>query len=586
MTGSRFVNWRQIILFTALIVLLLAVYYFGFFAVLENKVYDLWTVIEYNFYFREIRDPVIVSVDEKTLDYFSDWPLSRNVYAEVIEILMQNGVAGVGLDITFSEEREAAGDRALLRTLRDYDNLVLPVTAEMSLVQKPGGRKIIEAEDFVLPVEEMAAAARLGHINLVYDRDGVVRTRPPSFSSYASFSREMAALAESGIKEKRDKGSWNEYRIKFYGPEGTIPRLSLLDVLEGRFEEDYFADKLVFIGVTAPDILGDTYITPLSQYGQMSGVEIHAVNTLNYLEDSFKYIPFYENFFLLGVVMLLVAAGFYLLSPRWAGIGVGVFAVLYTVTSLYVFISYDIYLCTAAVLLAIFILSGAGIIYWYLAGEKEKQRLVDSFSGYVSDRVLENILEAPERVKPGGELREVSVFFLDIRGFTAYSEDKRPQEVVDVLNDLFSRVSGFIMEAGGTVDKYLGDGIMAYFGAPVDMSDHRQIAVRTACRIQEFICGTDCDFDVGIGINTGEVLAGNVGSSERMDYTVIGSAVNRAARFVELAGPGEIVVGEDVFLSLPSSEKARWQETTEEIRGSGKKMLVYRLIYGRENNAK
>ncbi|MFW5996113.1 MAG: CHASE2 domain-containing protein [Halanaerobiaceae bacterium] len=580
MKVSRDVNHKLILIYFLLIFFLLAGYYLGYFSTIENKVFDLWSVIEYNSFLGEIRDPVIVGIDSKTLNYFSDWPLSRTVYAEVIDILMENEAAGVGVDITFSSPGEDEGDVALVDTLGRYDNVVLPVTADIALEQRPGGRKIVTAENFSLPIEDLAASAQLGHINLIYDRDGVVRTRPPSFSTYPSFSRAMAELIEPDIDRDKNSSNWYQHKINFYGPEGTIPRISLLDVLKGRFEEDYFAGKLVFIGATASEILDDTYITPLARYGQMSGVEVHAANTLNYLENNFKYCPFEFNLGLLGLVMFSGVAVFYLLSLRRAVIGLVSFGVLYIAVSLYIFVRQDIYLSTATVLISLLFMAVIGIIHWYLVGERERKRLVKSFSGYVSEEVLSDILTSPDKVRPGGELREVTVFFLDIRGFTAYSDKRPPEEVVEVLNELFSHLSGIIMESGGTVDKYLGDGIMAYFGAPINVIDHRQKAVQTARKVHKFLFESEYEFEVGIGINSGEVVAGNIGSRKRMDYTVMGTAVNRAARFVDLAGPGEIVIGKSVYLALPESKRGGWRQFKEQIRGSERELVLYKYTYG------
>ncbi|MFW6389965.1 MAG: adenylate/guanylate cyclase domain-containing protein [Halanaerobiales bacterium] len=187
---------------------------------------------------------------------------------------------------------------------------------------------------------------------------------------------------------------------------------------------------------------------------------------------------------------------------------------------------------------------------------------------------MQELLNNPGLVKLGGEQVKLTVLFADIRGYTAYSEGKSPELMVEELNEVFTQINKKIFKNKGTLDKYLGDGVMAFFGAPLPIEEHSVNAVKTALEIMNL----NLSFKLGIGINTGQAVAGNIGSRERMEYTVIGDSVNKAARFVEIAGPGEVIIGKSTYKSLSIDYKNRdWIKEMRKVRNINHETILYRL---------
>ena len=218
---------------------------------------------------------------------------------------------------------------------------------------------------------------------------------------------------------------------------------------------------------------------------------------------------------------------------------------------------------------------------------QQKQRVQNAFGRYVNDYVLNQLLEGPEEAGRGGIEREVTILFADIRGFTRLSEGLEAHKVVALLNEIFQLVSDRILESGGTIDKFIGDSVMAYFGAPVSQPDHALRAVNAAIDIQQVVRkrlearrepGDDIaealPVEIGIGIHTGIVIVGNIGSDRRTDFTAVGDAVNVAHRLEKLARPGEILVSEAVQRSVRAAVRLRF-EGERQLSGREEPVHVY-----------
>ena len=218
---------------------------------------------------------------------------------------------------------------------------------------------------------------------------------------------------------------------------------------------------------------------------------------------------------------------------------------------------------------------------------QQKQRVQNAFGRYVNDYVLNQLLEGPEEVGRGGIEREVTILFADIRGFTRLSEGLEAHKVVALLNEIFQLVSDRILESGGTIDKFIGDSVMAYFGAPVSQPDHALRAVNAAIDIQQVVRkrletrldpGDDIaealPVEIGIGIHTGIVIVGNIGSDRRTDFTAVGDAVNVAHRLEKLARPGEILVSEAVQRCVRAAIRLRF-EGERQLSGREEPVHVY-----------
>jgi len=222
---------------------------------------------------------------------------------------------------------------------------------------------------------------------------------------------------------------------------------------------------------------------------------------------------------------------------------------------------------------------------------EQKQRVQNAFGRYVNDYVLNQLLEGPEDEALAGIEREISILFCDIRGFTHLSEGMKARDVVALLHEIFQLASDRILEHGGTIDKFIGDSVMAYFGAPMQQSDHASRAVSAAVDILEAleernrrIGGSDRPsdrrVDVGIGIHAGNVVVGNIGSDRRTDYTAVGDAVNVAHRLEKLARPGEILVSEAVQRAVRTGRRLRF-EGERQLSGREEPVHVYSVELGR-----
>ena len=217
---------------------------------------------------------------------------------------------------------------------------------------------------------------------------------------------------------------------------------------------------------------------------------------------------------------------------------------------------------------------------------QQKERIQSAFGRYASDYVLTSLLENPEGPELEGAEREVTILFADIRGFTRLSEGLKARDVVSLLNEVFQTVSDEILKRGGTIDKFIGDSVMAYFGAPVPNTDHAADAVAAAVAIQRSVMGRNAALeqggqrvDVGIGVHTGVVVVGNIGSDRRTDFTAIGDPVNVAARLEKLAGPGEILVSEAVQRRVRDVVKLHF-EGERQLSGRQEPVHVYSIEVG------
>lgn len=222
------------------------------------------------------------------------------------------------------------------------------------------------------------------------------------------------------------------------------------------------------------------------------------------------------------------------------------------------------------------------------ASLSEKRRVETAFRRYVSDHVLQQVLDQPDAVQLTGERREITVLFIDIRRFTRLASAIEPEPLVGFLNEAFELITDRLLQHGATVDKYLGDGILAYLGAPIESSDHSERAVAAAIAVQRSVeernkaresAGEEFyRLDLGIGIETGRVVLGNIGSELKMDYTIIGDAVNVANRLQKLAGPGEIMITADVAGHL--GDRVRFDSLGERaLEGRDEPVEVLRVLY-------
>jgi adenylate cyclase len=434
----------------------------------------------------------------------------------------------------------------------------------IKLVQfiSPQAQKV-KVFDGLLPesnIDKLAKASRLaGFYNIFPDIDGTVRWIPlviryqdrfyPALSleavrSYVGNIPLRLRVAEHGIEAIQlgpvtiPTDEMGRMLINFRGGPQTFPQYSVADILAGRTPSDAFKDRIVFVGSTATSVY-DLRVTPFSSV--FPGLELHANVADNILRQTFLFRPKWAGFFDLAAILFMgLVTG--LVLPRlrafFSVVLIGVLFVGYLVGSQAFFVRQGIWLNAVYPLLTMVVVYTAVTLYRYIMEEREKRKIRGAFSFYVAPAVVNEILKDPDKLKLGGDKKELSVLFSDIRGFTSLAEEMEPEELVHLLNEYLTEMTNVVFEFDGLLDKYIGDAIMAVFGAPLEQADHPVRVCHTALKMLHRLAemqeqweskGTP-RLDIGIGINTGPMVVGNMGSERRFDYTVMGDSVNLASR--------------------------------------------------------
>ncbi len=402
------------------------------------------------------------------------------------------------------------------------------------------------------------AADCSGFFNMFPDEDGVVRWIPGVIrfkgGLYVPLSMEMAGaylnaplsvrLDENGIRSVRIGSKTvavNEFgllMINYRGEEKTFPHIPIADILYGDLPEDTFQDKIVIVGATAVGIY-DMRVTPLG--ATFPGLEIHANIADSILSEDFLYRPAWVTGFDLAAMLI---AGFLLriFIPRTrAASGAAAAAALFVshiLTAQYLFSRERVIVSILYPLCVIVLLYVAIIAYRYFTESKQKHFIKNAFSAYLAPSVVEYLIDNPEKLVLGGHERIITAFFSDVQGFTSISEKLGPEEVVGLLNEFLTEMTNIILDHKGTVDKFEGDAIVAFFGAPNDLDDQAQAACTAAIDMQKRLVqlreqwrkNNKPELKMRIGMFTGLAVVGNMGSRQRMDYTMMGDTVNTAAR--------------------------------------------------------
>lgn len=489
---------------------------------------------------------VVVAIDEPTFATLGlQWPWPRSVHAELIDRLFRDGAAAVALDIVFAEPSDPEEDAVLTSVLEAWSNTVLAVDINVIDDDKYVQQTIVGPWPELLGPQTV-----LGYVNLPLDPDGFVRRADYSLEGLDALSLAAASLAgASGAKAlKTMAGPGGLMGINYYGPPRSITTVSYYQaLLEDHLPEGYFRDKVVFVGLaTSSDPHGDTrpadhFATPFMRWkgGYMAGVEIHAQAAATLLAAAPVGTAPVEPVFLVGLILGLIAAWvFFRLKPLTGGlILVGLVAGLSGLTW-YLFNSRHLYLPVIflSVPVTTTYLGSPFIHYWQTW--REKTFIRKAFSTYLAPSVVAQLIEDPDLLTLGGRKEELTVLFSDIRGFTTISEALPPEVLSQALNSYLDRMTAVTFKYEGVVDKFIGDAVMAIFGAPVPQKDHAARACATALEMLEELDGLNPGlqemgsppFEIGIGLNTGPMVVGNLGSSQRFDYTVIGDNVNLGSR--------------------------------------------------------
>jgi adenylate cyclase len=460
-------------------------------------------------------------------------------------------------------------------------------------------------------VPEIRSRARFsGHITSLPDpQDGTIRRAPLVMRYRESFfpsadvqavrvferSDDLAlhvaseGIAGLGIGERLiTTDEAGRALIHYYGPEKTIPTFSIADLLDGDVAKKQIKDKIVVIGATAQGMY-DLRVTP---YGPtFPGVEIRATVMQNLLDDDFINRPKWMNK-VDGAAIVLLGALLAWVLPRmgyWGGgaLTLALFAT-YVLVAVVLFRVQLLWLNVVYPSVAILVVFVSSTISKYVSAEAGKRQIKTAFQHYVAPKIVDEIVDNVGRLRLGGEKRTLTVLFSDIRGFTSVSQSLAPDDLVRLLNVYLTQMTEKVFKHDGLLDKYIGDAIMAVYGAPIYRDDHALLACRTALemlqelqllRVQWREQGLP-QLDIGIGINTGPMVVGNMGSRDRFDYTVIGDAVNLGSRIEAL----NKIYGTHILLSEFTYEQVRHEfphireVDVAEIRGRQETVRIFELM--------
>ncbi|MFZ5569125.1 MAG: CHASE2 domain-containing protein [Thermodesulfobacteriota bacterium] len=485
-----------------------------------------------------IEDIVIVAIDQPSFDELNmQWPWPRSLHARLIDTLTREEAAVIALDLLFDRPTSAAQDQALAGSIAASGRVVLASAEEP---QKGAG---FSGTVLVRPMDMLRRHAAVGLATVPLDPDNVVRRYydlPPEESSFAG----ATAGRFSGTAIRPAAGAY----IPYAGPPYTFQTISYYQALspEEFLPPDFFKNKIVLVGLSVKTTAGkdrpDTFATPYQRSGAadyMSGVEVQANMIAGLLRRNWITTAGPSAACLL-VVLSAVAGS--LLQAGWRPVKSAMLAAgaaLAYLSAAFICLRWAGLLIPATLPLAAFILPyGLFGGRAYLQGEKRRREIRNAFSKYLSPAILQVVLDNPGALELGGRKRLVTVFFSDLAGFTTISEKLAPEEVAAFLNRYFDVMTEIIFQHKGTVDKFIGDAIMAFWGAPVADPDHSVNACRAALAMQARMESLRRDMQaegmpalsMRIGLNTGEAIVGNMGSSRLFNYSLLGDTVNLASR--------------------------------------------------------
>lgn len=577
---------------------------FGSFRIIRllplERVETLFYDIRYHLHGRATppQDVVIVGIDDRSLEKIGRWPWDRTKLASLVDKLTAMGAKVIMLDIILSEPSKS--DKILAKSIQKAGNVILPVVFDFRgehkkvqddtlldnafpMVRKADYLKIfppISAKSVLLPLKQFSQYAKsLGYINMFPDNDGVLRWEVLALEYNGELYPSVALQAvrlykgfpmESMILNATESiqldthiiptDFWSRMLIHYYGPDRTFPYISVVDIFEKKIKRDAIQNKIVLVGATAVGIY-DLRVTPTSP--AMPGIEKHATVIGSILRQDFiSQVPNYVN------VLIVLVSGilFTLLIVRMKAVFGAVLAFIFTLiiflTGYYLFFWHKLWIDLSYsgnnILVIYFVITA----YRYATEERYARRIRGMFSSYVTEKVVNELIKNPNLAKLGGERREITVLFSDVRGFTTFSEKHSPEEVVKILNEYLGEMTHIIFQWDGTLDKFVGDEIVAFWGAPVPQENHAELALKCTLHMKQRLLELQEKWQsegrvplyAGFGLNTGDVLVGNIGAEgKKMDYTVIGDNVNLGARVEGLTRKYET----DIIITESTLNKVR-----------------------------
>lgn len=595
---------------------------------------------------RARKDIIIIGIDERTIRHFSDqgiqWPFPWDIHARFIKYIGTGKPVAILADIMFLDHKK--GEDKLAEAIRSAQTVFLDFPFETKNIDKdygdqqerlkilnrlrfpvePGETSPMLVEEAVPPTPLLSKAARgIGFANIFPGSDNVIRTMPLLLKwqnwYYPSIDL-LIVMQYYGIGKDDIEIKWGKYiklknlpaaKMARPNPEREIKipidRRGFMDVNFiggfGSFEHYPFSyfhrdgdmlrenntslkDKIVLVAAYA--VTGIATDEKQSPYGATFGIEHHA-NALNtILSQNFLIkLKDFENL----IIMLVIAVLMGFIVSRVSIIGSFIFtmvlAIAYMVGSYVIFDLFSYMAAFASPVIQVGLTFTLVVVYRVLTEQREKRFIKQTFSKFVSPKVVDDLLKSPEMAKLGGERKTITVLFSDIRGFTSMSEKMTPEQLVDHLNLYLQAMTDIVIKYDGTLDKYVGDEIMAFWGAPVPQQNHALLACRAAIEMmtkldemnREWKLHDKETLDIGIGINTGPMVVGFVGSTSRMDYTLMGDMVNLGAR---LEGTNKIyrthiIISEFCHEEVKDHIFARELDLIR-VKGKEKPVKIYELL--------
>lgn len=560
----------------------------GMFGMWENKILDIRFKMRGPI--KTSEDIVIVAIDESSIEpkNLGRWPWSRNIHAKLVDRLTAAGAKAIVFDVLFPEpdKDKPWADAELGESVARSKKVVLACFFRMA----EGGIPV----NPLFPVKDINKSKGLGFTNIFTELDGVNR-KIPLFMEYEKES--IASLAMSGlsvflgkspktlVKERRIKtDKYNEIYINFHGGFESFPYYSYYKVLNGEISNDKFKDKIVLIGGTAAGLFDFKAITYAPVF---PGVEIHANTMSNILLKNYLR-PWPAALTIIIIVLFVLYSGLFsvALSPLKGGVVtiatlVGYFYFVYFLFTKNIFAEF---IAPASTLIISYMVV---LSYRFMTEEREKRWIKKTFSHYLSATIMDKIISDPGALKLGGQRQNLTVLFSDIRGFTTMSEALKAEEVVELLNEYLGKMVEVVFRHEGTLDKFIGDAVMAFWGAPIPQKDHQIKAVLCAIDMIKELKILQAKWreegkkviEIGVGINTGEMVVGNMGSKEKMEYTVIGDNVNLGSRLESLnkSYHCRVIISEAVYERVKGLIDVKPLGSVK-VKGKTKPITIYGII--------
>ena len=541
----------------------------------------------------------LLAIDEKTIQKYGDMKTwNRDIWTRLIEKLNESETdpAVIALDIMFIGEVESESDERFAKACAENGNVVTAVnvvygerlsrTADGSFVVDENYVKMVE-----YPFETLRKVSAYGFANTLQDVDGYIRYARTGITYegelidsfpvavYRKYCSRMGL--EFSLPETADN---DIFSFAYTGKSGSYETISLCDVLDGNVDVRAFADCIVMVGAYAAG-MQDAYNVPIQKGTQMYGVEIQA-NILEAVIEGKTAV--FGNVLIYSLIVAVAVFAFYLVCGRKRMVQAAVLLAILIAADCLLgrrLFEHGIVINLIEFPLFALVVYIGQLIWWYLEEVLRRKKVVAAFKKYVAPQVVEKISKKGDfKIALGGESRQIAVLFVDIRGFTPMSENLKPEQVVEILNEYLSLTTHAIFNNGGTLDKFIGDATMAVFNAPFELDDYiyravctaRDIAAGSAQLEKKLMERFGRSISFGIGVNCGNAVVGNIGCEYRMDYTAIGDTVNTAARLESNAKPGQILISSDVYEAV--KDRVQVSEIgVIPLKGKSNGVFVYQL---------